>query len=378
MKTLIEPYVYLCLLAIALSFLYISINFYRNSIKKFKITPPAFTHVKLPEKIQVDNSVQQENPFMNGLKNIVTLGGHEDLKNAVFDYKEAYSRYAFQYNRSIALRKSIGDNLNEMGQLTYKILGELQKSSKLLGKNAEGLKQAQLISTNNLNTQMNNLNKVYGNYGYSDNNAVILGGALTGGLLAVGSWTLVSMLGTASTGTSIATLSGIAAHNAILAWFGGGAIAAGGGGMVAGTFTLGFIVMAPMIIYSTWKTYKKADEIRQETLKLPEVENKIKSENDQLRELNTTIYKKVEHLKRQLESVQKINDRVYKIIYPHGLRSELTRDVYKYFDKDFYTSEEASQLDELNEFIREAYELFEQMQQTSELLGLPSPQKEKK
>ena len=323
----------------------------------------------------MDNSVQPETSFMKGLKNIVTLGGHDELKNAVLDYKAAYQRYADQFNQSIDSRASIGHNLNEMGQLTYLILGELQKSSKLLNKNINGFQQVQLISINNLSNQMNGLNQVYHNHEFSHNNSVILGSAFAGGLLAVGSWTLVSMLGTASTGTGIATLSGIAAHNAILAWFGGGALAAGGGGMIAGTFTLGLIIMAPMIIYSTWQTYKKADEIRQETIKLPEAEKKLKIENDQLREVNKIIKMKVEHLKKQLTSVQNINDRVYKIIYPYGMGSELTRNINQFFNTDFYTSEESRQLDELNQFISEAYALFEQMQETSELLGLPASHK---
>ncbi|GKZ07187.1 hypothetical protein [Paraclostridium bifermentans] len=46
-------------------------------------------------------------------------------------------------------------------------------------------------------------------------------------------------LGTASTGTAIASLSGVAATNATLAALGGGAIAAGGGGMALGTTVLG-------------------------------------------------------------------------------------------------------------------------------------------
>lgn len=44
--------------------------------------------------------------------------------------------------------------------------------------------------------------------------------------------------GTASTGTAISTLSGAAATNAALAWIGGGALAAGGGGTAAGTALL--------------------------------------------------------------------------------------------------------------------------------------------
>lgn len=70
-----------------------------------------------------------------------------------------------------------------------------------------------------------------------------LGGAAAGtaaGFAAAGGTTAAVMaLGTASTGTAIATLSGAAATNATLAALGGGAIAAGGGGMALGTLVLG-------------------------------------------------------------------------------------------------------------------------------------------
>lgn len=45
---------------------------------------------------------------------------------------------------------------------------------------------------------------------------------------------IATTFGTASTGTAISALSGAAATNAALAWLGGGALATGGGGMVAG------------------------------------------------------------------------------------------------------------------------------------------------
>lgn len=350
---------------------YFLVGFYRDSIKNFKVSVPEFTPVNLPEKIYIDHTVKREHGFVKGVKNIITLGGHDELNKAVSDYKKAYQLYADQFNQSIYLRKQISDGLNEMGELTYLILGELQKSSKLLNKNIDGLKQAELITTSDLNKQLRNLDKVYNNHKFNSNNALILGSAAAGGLLAVGSWTLVSMLGTASTGTAIATLSGVAAHNAILAWFGGGALAAGGGGMAAGTLTLGFIVMAPMIVYSTWKTYKKAEEVNNETMKLPAETQKIKIENESLEETRLMIQEKVRQLKQQLANIQKVNNQVYDILYPRGLASELHRNINQFFNKDFYTNEEAMQLDKLNEYIEEVYQLFERMQQTSTRLGLP-------
>jgi hypothetical protein len=63
-------------------------------------------------------------------------------------------------------------------------------------------------------------------------------GAAVGGGVATGSLAAVGAFGTASTGTAISTLSGAAATNATLAWFGGGAVAAGGWGITWGTVVL--------------------------------------------------------------------------------------------------------------------------------------------
>lgn len=62
-----------------------------------------------------------------------------------------------------------------------------------------------------------------------------------------GAMTLATTVGVASTGTAISTLSGAAATNAMLAWFGGGSLAAGGGGMALGSMVLGGITIGPAI-----------------------------------------------------------------------------------------------------------------------------------
>lgn len=72
---------------------------------------------------------------------------------------------------------------------------------------------------------------------------------LTGGALtAFGAYSAASALATASTGTAIASLHGVAATNATLAWFGGGSIAAGGAGMAGGAAVLGGIVAGPALL----------------------------------------------------------------------------------------------------------------------------------
>jgi len=60
-------------------------------------------------------------------------------------------------------------------------------------------------------------------------------------------WGAVFGGASASTGTAISGLSGVAATNATLAWLGGGAVASGGGGMAAGAVILNLVVAAPAV-----------------------------------------------------------------------------------------------------------------------------------
>lgn len=68
-----------------------------------------------------------------------------------------------------------------------------------------------------------------------------------GALAGIASYGGAMMFASASTGTAISALSGVAATNATLAWFGGGSLAAGGLGMAGGTAVLGGIVAGPII-----------------------------------------------------------------------------------------------------------------------------------
>ncbi len=113
-----------------------------------------------------------------------------------------------------------------------------------------------------------------------------LGGAAVGtagGFAAAGATTAAVMaLGTASTGTAIASLSGVAATNATLAALGGGAIAAGGGGMALGTTilgatTLGVGLLVGGIIFNVTgsKLSDKADEAYKQMKKAEGEINKI-------------------------------------------------------------------------------------------------------
>ena len=68
--------------------------------------------------------------------------------------------------------------------------------------------------------------------------AGFVAGAAVASIAPTAALWVATTFGTASTGTAISTLSGAAATKAALAWLGGGAIAAGGGGTAAGTALL--------------------------------------------------------------------------------------------------------------------------------------------
>ncbi len=74
-------------------------------------------------------------------------------------------------------------------------------------------------------------------------------GSAMGFLSGVTAISFVTTFGTASTGTAISTLYGAAATKATLAWFGGGALTAGGGGTAVGATVLtGGVALVTMAV----------------------------------------------------------------------------------------------------------------------------------
>lgn len=88
----------------------------------------------------------------------------------------------------------------------------------------------------------------------------IASGVTSGVLTGMGAYGTVGMLGAASTGTAISTLSGAAATNATLAWLGGGSLASGGLGMAGGTMILSGLVAGPAIAITGLHLAGKGEE----------------------------------------------------------------------------------------------------------------------
>ncbi len=110
-------------------------------------------------------------------------------------------------------------------------------------------------------------------------------GAVGGALTAFGAYSAAMTFASASTGTAISTLSGAAATNATLAFFGGGSLAAGGYGMVGGMMVLGSMVVGPALMVMGLITGAKSHEKLNQAL-----ENKVAAD-ETTEALNTMSFK---------------------------------------------------------------------------------------
>lgn len=155
--------------------------------------------------------------------------------------------------------------------------------------------------------------------------AVSLGsvGAVGGGTLAGAGWVVVAALGTASTGTAIGGLSGVAALNATLAWFGGGAIVAGGAGMAGGTVILALIVMAPMALLTGYFTYRSALKLARKRKAIEQQIPSIKKQYDMAHRDYHTLLLQEAKIKQVFSTFIKSVDRTKKKYLPFGTLSRV-------------------------------------------------------
>jgi hypothetical protein len=246
---------------------------------------------------------------------IFTLGGSYEVEEAQKHYNVTYSSYKSIHEEITELKLKIDGLLNDIGQVITSSQVSLNKSDKLIRSSKNTLKSTHIIDNSTV-TAISTFNQQY-------TSALSVGfGGVLGGTTAVGAWALVSIIGSASTGTAIAGLSGVAATNATLAWFGGGALAAGGAGMSGGMMVLGGIVAAPMIFFATKGAYAKAEKLKKE-------ENKLANELKKYREIKPEIEQQHNYLKSYSKEINILCvnyiteiDSLLNIIYPLGWLSK--------------------------------------------------------
>lgn len=248
--------------------------------------------------------------------------GHQD-KNLADDIIES-SKNRFKKNKQVLddTNTKTSQSLERLGELELKIGSDFKKFEDLI---AEILKDNnfQKFSDTKIQIPQHKLNQIKEvAITATDYLKTVVGGGVSGAAAGFAVYGGVMTLGAASTGTSIASLSGVAAYNATMAAIGGGSLAAGGWGMAGGAMVLGGAVVAPVlavagIAYAIHgsKALDKARDIRYE--------------------VNQAI-EKMDVAKKQLLQVQIYADRIF---------DELTK-IYKVFSLYF------EKLKEINEIIK--------------------------
>ncbi len=165
--------------------------------------------------------------------------------------KEAQHIFNKKKNELEEKRKSVSGELQKYGELKIRIWDQhFARFIKLFNK----IKSIEIHDKNDEEIDLNSVvpkDQLMEIRQISLNAVEIAGGGLAsmgaGALVGVASYGGAMMFASASTGTAIASLSGVAATNATLAWFGGGSLAAGGLGMAGGTLVLGGLVAGPAL-----------------------------------------------------------------------------------------------------------------------------------
>ena len=192
----------------------------------------------------------------------LALGGKGavDIKHA----KRRISDAIIRHNKRRAdteLRLEIANwELSEYGKqqaLAYEAV--VKRMRDFLIRNAKKVKANEALLIDGFDTQSKTMGTVDGP-GLSEALGIIgglAGGTLAGASAGAAAGAIAGAVGTASTGTAISGLSGAAATNATMAWLGGGAISAGGGGMAAGALVLNSVIAGPALLVGGFAVSKQ-------------------------------------------------------------------------------------------------------------------------
>lgn len=181
-----------------------------------------------------------------------TVKAGVDNNNAKRINNNSEERITNAANRLESLRHQCGQALESLGR--EKVFVMTNTLSSFIGtfeqiKNVDFSETAELLEKSKLHIDKKTFEKIekmdnFASSLLSGSVAGITGGALT----AFGAYSAAAAFATASTGTAISSLSGAAAANATLAFFGGGSLATGGLGMAGGTAVLGGLVAGPALL----------------------------------------------------------------------------------------------------------------------------------
>jgi formiminotetrahydrofolate cyclodeaminase len=296
---------------------------------------------------------------VKGAANVATLGGSGKLDHALDRYKQGYAQYQREFESASRAEHDARASLAALGTAAENALLLLNSARNILSNDPQfrltdsgGTTGAELTA---LPSGSRGLIRLQGAHHAAFGIAT---GAASGGSVALGSWTLVSYLGTASTGTAIGGLHGVAATNAILAWFGGGSLAAGGGGMAAGMAALSGLVLIPMVAVAAWYSHRKAKELDGEAIKIEKSTLDVQRKREQLVDIRQ---KAGEHRLALVAAASELGQQIAaakRRLFPYGFVSVALRRLRLWLGGAYFTNSELPILERLDNSVLRTVSLF--------------------
>lgn len=235
------------------------------------------------------------------------LGGKGalDIKKATDRINESQQRYELRRSDAEQHLDEVNARLTDWGAEQERALNAVVvRFAAFLERNAKQVRDSEKLLADGLEVSDE---RVIGPDGI-DRNAWswvtgVVASAAVGGGVNVATTTAVASLGAASTGAAISGLSGAAAQSATLAWLGGGALSAGGGGVALGATVLNVVAIGPALLLGGFVAKgqgKKA--ITKAMEKQAEVEIAI-AELDAMKTLLDSVETRVNELRSVLSSL---------------------------------------------------------------------------
>ncbi|SFG90503.1 hypothetical protein SAMN04487988_11037 [Algoriphagus hitonicola] len=290
-------------------------------------------------------------------KNIISFGAYNRVVNANSDYQRNLEKLKVEFSFHEKRREETNKEIRKLINLKKRSVKKIRKIKKITS--LLTIKQRTIVQ-NYLSDKGINLTKI--EIDISINEAAFnLGkgsflGISTGTTLASGTWALAGYFGTASTGTAISTLSGAAATNATLAWFGGGSLATGGAGIAGGTMVLGGIVILPIIGVSALVQHRNANKkikmIREENLKITNHLSEIKKNLLSFELIDKRIEEISISINKGLEVFENSFEQTYREIFRFGILSKIIKWFKFKLFKNPYSQDELKKIALLGEQTR--------------------------
>lgn len=251
---------------------------------------------------------------------IVTLGGSLELEHAKASFESTHASYKITYDEVTQIKARIDNRITELGDTLKTVKAKLDHIEHVL-ETTPLFSDKQRRPTLRASQSIEQFNQHY-------SGVLSAGfGGMVGGSMALGAWAIVSAIGTASTGTAIGTLSGVAATNATLAWFGGGALAAGGAGMSGGMLVLGGIVAAPIIYFAAKGAWTKARAFQDQEVLVAQEHEQLRTLKPELEKQYNEVFAYTAQLNRHCHTWLEQMDHGLAILYLWGKLSVFYRDI---------------------------------------------------